>query len=110
MGARLAGYLRRHVLGLLARAVALSGVASAAGRNSVTDKELAPDSVGSSELQNNAVKASNVKNASRGGTECDDGYSGYMAQIRLVGFDSAPNGNGGVPPDPLPADGRREVE
>jgi hypothetical protein len=102
----LLGHLRTHVVAYLALMLALSGTAYALGRNSVADRELAPDSVGGSELEKNAVASSNVKNGALGAADFDDGYCGYVGQILLVGFNFAPNGGGSNVPDTLPADGR----
>ena len=110
MGAILVAHLRRHVVGYLALMVALSGTAYALGRNSVDSRERAPDSVGASELDNNAVASSNVKNGSLGATDFDDdGYCGYVGQLLLVGFDYAPQGTLTANGRTLGVDGNQEL-
>ncbi len=93
MSGRLTRHLRAHAIAYVALVLALSGTAVAVTRNSVGDRELAPDSVGASELENNAVGSANVKNGALSAADFGDGECGYVGQLLLVGWnDFAPTG------------------
>src|SRR5437762_14239527 len=93
-------HIRNNLIAYIALFIALSGTSYAAiklPRDSVTSRELAPKSVGSSELKDNAVTSRKVK-----GLLARDFKPGQLGQVAAQGG-SATQGPEGPPGPPGPA-------